>query len=396
MNEAEKLIRRKSRIANALFFFISGFGYAAWASRIPTIRTQFHLSDSMLGTLLFAMPIGLLCTLPLTNYLLGKYSSKKIMLLGSVFFNIVLCLTGFVTSVWQLFIILFCFGSSRNLLNISMNTQAVSVQKLYKDKSIITAFHGIWSIAGFSGAALGYILVSSGIGIQWHFPAVGLVMTLLTIHQYQFALNEIPEPQKHKTLFSLPDKSVLNYAIIVFICMACENTMYDWSGVYFQKTMKASQTMATGAFALYMICMTMGRFAGDKIVNRIGVKKMLFYSATLLTSGFLLVVLLPYPVTGYIAFMMTGFGVSCISPLVFSIAGRSVKHNSASSLASISSISYLGFLAVPPAIGFISQVANIRVSFGIITLLAAFMVFLIYRIKDNSNHVKDYVEETTL
>lgn len=389
MYETENLQRRKSRIANAVFFFISGFGYAAWASRIPTIRTQFHLSDSMLGTLLFAMPIGLLCTLPVTNYLLSRNSSKKIMLFGSVFFNGVLCLTGFVSEVWQLFIILFCFGSSRNLLNISMNTQAVSVQKLYRDKSIITAFHGIWSIAGFSGAALGYILVSSGVGIKWHFPLVGIAMIALTLYQYPNTIDAPPDKQKHKTLFALPDKSIINYAIIVFICMACENTMYDWSGVYFQKAMKASQSMATGAFAVYMIMMTLGRFAGDRIVNRIGVKKMLLYNSMLLATGFLLVVLLPYPFTGVLGFIFIGLGISCISPLVFGLAGRSSVYSSASSLASISSISYLGFLAVPPLIGFISEATTIRVSFGIITALVGIMIVLISKIKEESNAVEN-------
>ena len=384
MDEVENLKRRKSRIANAVFFFISGFGYAAWASRIPTIRTSFHLSDSMLGTLLFAMPIGLICTLPITNYLLGKNSSKKIMLAGSVFFNSVLCLTGFVSEVWQLFIILFCFGSSRNLLNISMNAQAVSVQKLYRNKSIITAFHGIWSVAGFSGAALGYILVSSGVGIQWHFPVVGVAMILLTIHQSQYTLDAPPDTQKHKKLFALPDKSILNYAIIVFICMACENTMYDWSGVYFQKAMKASQPLATATFAVYMIMMTLGRFAGDRIVNRIGVKKMLLYNSMMLTTGFLLVVLLPFPFTGILGFILIGLGISCISPLVFGLAGRSSVYSSSSSLASISSISYLGFLTVPPLIGFISEVTSIRVSFGIIAALAGIMIVLISKIKEEA------------
>lgn len=389
MYDTENLQRRKIRIANAVFFFISGFGYAAWASRIPTIRTHFQLSDSMLGTLLFAMPIGLLCTLPVTNYLLGRYSSKKIMLTGSLFFNAVLCFTGFVSQVWQLFIILFCFGSSRNLLNISMNTQAVSVQKLYRDKSIITAFHGIWSIAGFTGAALGYVLVSLDIGIQWHFPVVGITMILLTLHQSQYTLDTPPDTQKHKKIFALPDKSVLNYAIIVFICMACENTMYDWSGVYFQKAMKASQSMATGAFAVYMIMMTMGRFAGDRIVNRIGVKKMLLYNSMLLATGFVLVVLLPYPFTGVLGFILIGLGISCISPLVFGLAGKSSVYSSASSLAAISSISYLGFLAVPPLIGFISEATNIRISFAIITLLAGIMIVLISKIKEESTAVEN-------
>ncbi|MEZ0130672.1 MFS transporter [Flavobacterium sp. LBUM151] len=389
MYDTENLQRRKSRIANAVFFFISGFGYAAWASRIPTIRTEFQLSDSMLGSILFAMPIGLICTLPITNYLLSRNSSKKIMLIGSIAFNAVLCLTGFVSEVWQLFVILFCFGSSRNLLNISMNTQAVSVQKLYKNKSIITTFHGIWSIAGFSGAALGYVLVSFGIGIQWHFPLVGIAMIALTIHQYQYTLDAPADSKKHKTLFALPDKSILGYAIIVFICMACENTMYDWSGVYFQKAMKASQPMATGAFAVYMITMTMGRFAGDRIVNRIGVKKMLFYSAALLATGFLIVVTLPFVFTGILGFIMIGFGISCISPLVFGLAGKSALHSSASSLASISSISYLGFLAVPPLIGFISEVTSIRISFGIIAAFAGIMIVLISKIKEESNVVEN-------
>jgi len=97
------------------------------------------------------------------------------------------------------------------------------------------------------------------------------------------------------------------------------------------------------------------------------------------------VVLLPYPFTGILGFILIGLGISCISPLVFGLAGKSAIHSSASSLASISSISYLGFLAVPPLIGFISEATSMRVSFGIITFLTAIMIFLIYKIKEESN-----------
>lgn len=383
-------------MANAIFFFISGFGYAAWASRIPTIREQFGLSDSMLGSLLFAMPVGLLCTLPFTNYLLEKYSSRSIMLAGSLIFNAVLCLSGFADQVWQLFIVLFCFGSSRNLLNISMNVQAVSVQRQYKKKSVITAFHGIWSIAGFAGAALGYLLVSSGIGIAWHFPAVGLAMIGLTLYQFRHTLYEPPQKHQRRALFALPEKGVLNYALIVFICMACENTMYDWSGVYFQKTMQATPAMATAAFASYMVMMTVGRFAGDRMVNRFGIRMVLYYCSLMLTCGLLLAILLPFPATGFLGFMMVGLGVSCIYPLVFSLAGQSVNLGSARALASISSISYLGFLVVPPLIGLVSELAGIRISFGTIALLAAVMVVLISRIKTDSHTIEEHTEEAVV
>ncbi len=153
------------RLVITFYFFISGFGYSTWASRIPAIQQQMHLSDAQLGTLLLASPIGVLVTVPITGKLLGNYSSKSIMFFGAIFYNIVLGLLSITTQTWQLALILFLFGSSRNLLNLSMNAQAVEVQGLY-NKSIITSFHGIWSMAGFAGAAIGYLfttlIVSTG------------------------------------------------------------------------------------------------------------------------------------------------------------------------------------------------------------------------------------------
>jgi MFS family permease len=394
MNE-QAIPPRKHRLASAAYFFISGFGYAAWASRIPTVRQDFHLSDSMLGTLLFAMPVGLICTLPVTNYLLSRYSSRSIMLFGSLAFNAVLCFAGFADSIWQLAILLFCFGSSRNLLNLSMNAQAVSIQKLY-DRSIITAFHGIWSVAGFAGAALGYILTSFGLGIRLHFLFVGAAMSVMSVYYSQYTMYEHADGTRHRSLFSLPDRALLRFAFIVFICMACENTMYDWSGVFFQKVMGASQPMATAAFCVYMVAMTAGRFLGDRVASRIGSRRTLQYCASTLTTGFLIAILLPFPATGFFGFLLCGLGVSCISPLVFSLAGHSGSSSSASALASISSISYLGFLLVPPTVGFISEGAGIRVAFGIVGMLAAVMVWLVSRIGVNERVIEEHVEETLI
>jgi MFS family permease len=112
---------RKARIATAVFFFVSGFGFSSWASRIPTIQQNLHLSEGQLGGVLFALPAGLMCTLPVTGYLLRRFSSRYIMMTGAVLFNIMLCLVGFAQETWQLIILLFLFGSSRNLFNISVN-----------------------------------------------------------------------------------------------------------------------------------------------------------------------------------------------------------------------------------------------------------------------------------
>src|SRR4051794_10737371 len=112
-----QLPRIKHRTAALVYFFLSGFGYATWASRIPTIQQHLHLNEAELGTALLAAPVGIVFTVPFTSNLLTRYSSKSIMILGGIAYSIVLAALSVVTNLWQLWLILFCFGSSRNLLN---------------------------------------------------------------------------------------------------------------------------------------------------------------------------------------------------------------------------------------------------------------------------------------
>ncbi|MCC8425628.1 MFS transporter [Mucilaginibacter sp. UR6-11] len=369
------------RIANAVFFFLSGFGYASWASRIPTIKHQLHLNDAQLGGVLFAMPIGLLLTLPVTGSLLGKYSSRRIMFFGSLFFAMVLALIGLAANVWQLVLVLFCFGVSRNLFNISTNAQAVAVQALY-DRSIMANFHGIWSMAGFAGAAAGYFMVYYNIGASYHLLGVSVLLVVFSFWFIKDTIYQQPVPQPQKKLFTLPDKSLLTFSLICFASMACENTLYDWSGIYFDKVVQVPKATATEGFVVYMIAMTLGRFIGDAGVNRFGIKNLLRFSGIFIFCGLLLAVLLPYPATAITGFILVGLGVSCIVPMVFQMAGKSTTMSSGTALASISSIGYLGFLMVPPFVGFIAEAWGLRWSFGLIALLGALVIVLVNNIRE--------------
>jgi MFS family permease len=372
---------KQLRIANAVFFFISGFGYATWASRIPTIQHQLHLNDAQLGGLLFAMPIGLILTLPVTGRLLSKFSSRAVMLFGALFFSIVLGFIGFSVNVWQLALTLFCLGSARNLFNISTNAQAVGVQSLY-DRSIMATFHGIWSLAGFAGAAVGYFMVLYNIGTAWHLLGVSIALVIFSLWFISGTIYQEPVPQVRKKLFTFPEKSLITFSLICFASMACENTMYDWSGIYFEKVIHAPKALATEGFVVYMIAMTLGRFAGDAAVNRFGIKNLLKFSGIFIFCGLLLSVLFPFKMIAYLGFILVGLGVSCIVPMVFQMAGKSTTMSSGTALASISSIGYLGFLIVPPFIGFIAQAAGLRWSFGFISILGALVVGLVYSIHD--------------
>lgn len=371
---------RQIRIANAVFFFVSGFGYTTWASRIPSIQQSLHLNEAQLGAALFAMPIGLMATMPLTGRLLGTFSSSRIMIIGAIAFNLMLALLGYTSQYWQFITILFFFGSSRNLFNLSINTQSVGVQALY-DKSIITTFHGIWSFAGFAGAGVGYLMVYFNVPPTWHLLTVSIGMCLLAFYAWPNTLHQKPAPRERKPIFMLPDKTLLKFALICFSSMACENVMYDWSGIYIQKAVHASKVTATAGFVVFMIAVTIGRFAGDRLVNRWGIKHVLQYSGILIVSGFALTIALPFAVPAIIGYAFIGLGVSCMVPLVFSVAGRSKSMSGGPAIAAVSTVGYLGFLLVPPLVGFVAQAANLRWSFAFIALLGLVIVWMTGKIE---------------
>jgi len=370
----------QARLAVALFFLVSGFGFATWASRIPTIQHQLGLNEAELGGVLLAMPTGLMLTLPVTGVLLRRYSSRQVMLVGAILYNLVLVLLGQVAHTWQLVVLLFCFGSSRNLLNISVNAQSVGVQARY-GRSIIASFHGVWSVAGFGAAAVGTLLVRQVVGTGLHFAAVAVVLTLVALASYRHTLPIPPAPADpaRKPGFAWPDKALLGFGAITFASMACEGTMYDWSAIYFEKAVHLPKATATLGFAIYMVAMTVGRFSGDYLANRFGMPRVLRYSGVLIALGLGLAALVPQPLVAGLGFVLVGLGISCVVPMVFGLAGRAAA-NSGTAIAGVSTVGYFGFLLVPPLVGFIAEAANLRWSFGLMALFGGLVVWLVRRV----------------
>jgi len=356
----------------AIFFFVSGFGFATWASRIPTIQTELHLNEAQLGAVLFALPVGLMGTAPITSVLLSRFDSRRIMMIGAVSFNLMLCLIGFASQTWELVAALVCFGSSRNLMNISANAQSVGVQSLF-DRSIIARFHAVWSLAMFGGAALGSLMVSFSVAPGWHFLLVGVLLSTFCWYAFPGSLRQQPAARERRPWFTLPNKTLAKYGLISFASMACEGTMIDWSGIYFRKAVHASRSVATLGFVVYMIAMTIGRLTGDRVVNRFGIKTTLTYSGGLIGLGLLTAVCFPYPLTAGFGFILTGFGVSCVIPMVFGMAGRTPGMSSGSSIAAVSTVAYFGFLIIPPLVGSVAQLAGLRTAY---TMIACFGILI--------------------
>ncbi|MGE8243772.1 MAG: MFS transporter [Sphingobacterium sp.] len=371
--------RNRIRIAVSLFFFCQGIAFASWASRIPVIKERLHLSEGQLGTILLMLPVGQLVTMALSGKLVTKYGSAKVLRIVPIAYALVLCSIAFAQNAWQLGAILFLFGVTGNMCNISVNTQGVATEQIYK-KSIMTSFHGAWSIAGFTGALVGLLTMNLGLDTLPHFLIILAFVTANTlINQRYLVPGKSPQKEK-RSFFSKPEGSLLQLGIIGFFSMATEGAMFDWSGVYFKEIVHAPEKFVVVGYASFMIMMAIGRFVGDGVIRKLGRKRTLQYSGILMFVGMMTSVVFPQFIVCTLAFMLVGIGVACNVPSIYSIAGQNKNVPSGVALAMVSSISYLGFLMGPPLIGYIAEVFSLRYSYGVFACFGLLMVGMVGRL----------------
>ena len=152
--------------------------------------------------------------------------------------------------------------------------------------------------------------------------------------------------------------------------MVAEGTMFEWSGVYFQKVVAAPTALQTLGYVAFMSTMATGRFVADWFTNKTGKKTTLQISGLLITTGLTIAILFPFLIPATIGFLLVGFGVSSIVPLIYGVAGRSKTMSAGVAIAAVSTIGFLGFLLGPPTIGFISEQFGLQWSFSLIAALA--------------------------
>jgi MFS family permease len=381
--EGVPLEKRRMRIAVALFYFSLGLCFSSWASRIPDIKTRLHLGDAAFGSILFALPVAQFLMMSFSGKLVTHYGSRKMLLFALPLYTICLSNIGLVAQGWQLAIALFLFGLSGNVCNISMNTQGVAAEKLYK-RPIMASFHGGWSLAGFTGALIGLAMINLKITPYTHFWIVILIVWVIVWRNNQYLVpfkSNTDQQEPKRKFFSRPDSTLLQLGIIGFCSMASEGAMFDWSGIYFKDIVKAPSSLVILGYTSFMIMMASGRFVADRLIARFGRKHLLQVSGVMISSGLFISVLFPYLIPSTIGFMMVGLGVSSIVPTVYSTAGKNGKVAPGIALATVSSVSFLGFLMGPPLIGYISAAAGLRYSFAVIGVFGLCITFFVSKLK---------------
>jgi MFS family permease len=367
------------RIAVGVLFFLAGLCFSSWASRIPDIQQKLGLNKAELGAVLFSLPVGLMLSLPFAGWIITKIGSKKVVIGAMIADGVFLTCLGLAQTTVELVIALMCFGFAGNTMNIAVNTQAVTAEEMH-DKPIMASFHGLWSLAGFVGGAIGLVMTAFHVQPFYHFllMLVLLIPTVAIVSKYLNDDSGAPKMARTDKL-SLGQRlklilPLLTLGGIALCSMICEGSMFDWSVMYFKEVVKTVEKLQVMGFTAFMLTMALGRFFADSLAHRFGLKRMLQASGSITVIGLTIAVLFPYLITATLGFMLVGVGVSSVVPMVYSAAGKSKIMSAGLALTAVSTVGFAGFFVGPPIIGFIAKLASLRASFVFVAFMGTLVV----------------------
>lgn len=349
------------------FFFIGGFGTATWAPLVPLLRERLMVGDDVLGMLLLCIGVGSLLTMPLSGALAMRLGCRRVVMTAAVLFAAILLLVSCVDALSLAVPIVLIFGAVMGCIDVVVNIVAVLVEKGI-GRRIMSGMHAFWSLGGFVGAGLYGVWVGL-LGLtpfQSTAIAAGLILLLTAV----FGRHLIPYGGGGGALLALPRGIIVFVGMTAFIAFLSEGAVMDWGGVYLTTVRGMDLALAGTGYSVFSAAMLTMRFLGDRVVQRIGALPVAVGGALLAFGGILLVMFAPVDALLYVGFFAIGIGSANIVPVFFSLMGRQNVMPVSAAVSAVSTMGYLGILAGPAAIGFVSSLTTLQTAFAMLAALS--------------------------
>jgi MFS family permease len=356
---------KPERRATRLIFLLCGMAQSAWAPLVPYAKARVHANDQQFGLLLLCFGAGSILSMPTMGTLAGRYGCKRLIQIaaGSIFVGLVA--VSMAPSSTTLALSLFLFGASIGAIDVVMNVQALLVER-GSGENLMPGFHGLFSVGGFAGA----LLMS---GLLWLNtpPALSVLITVATLSVLLFLANPALLPygenqhggQKGIKGLVWPHGYVVFLSILAFVMMLAEGSMLDWSAVFLVDKVGMIKKDAGIGYTVFSIAMTVSRFGGSFILQRMGRRWTMTTGAMVAAAGFLVAIVLADPIGSLFGFALIGLGAANLVPVLFSLASES-EGGLGSNISFVSTVGYTGILTGPAVIGFVVHSAGFGIAFG--------------------------------
>jgi MFS family permease len=354
-------------------FFAFGLFWGAWGVLVPAIKDQTGASVSELGVALVFVAATALPAMLGAGVLLDRFG-LRLLPLAAVAFGASVLLPGVAGSVWTLALALAVVGATSGALDVAINVAATTMEAR-RSVRLIQRAHALFSAGFLTGAVLVGVAREAGAGPLPILAAVSAaVMTAAWLNRDAARL--APPPRAAGPRLRLTRPLVL-LGLLCAVAFVVEGGIEAWSALFLESELGASPALGALGPGFFAAAMVLGRLLGERAEAYAGDLALLVGGAAVAASGLTLAAAsgsVPPAVAG---FFLGGVGVSVAAPTLFGAGGRSARdHERGSSVATVTTVAYLGFVAGPPLVGAISGAFGLRAGIALLAATAASLAVL--------------------
>lgn len=393
----------RARIAGSLVFGLNGALAAMWVAQIPVISARTGVDHAALGGLLLAAGLSAFVSMQIFGPLADRLGTRGLCVFAVCALALAIVGPTLVTSPQSLLIALIAFGFFNGALDVSMNSQAVVIERLYR-RPIMSSFHAYFSLGGLVGSAVVAAALFAG-AQPWMTACAVAAISVVAVWVVAGALipdrpgdvvDAIPDARTADPTTADPadtDSSPTNtdgragvagrvpialrvavMAVLAFSLMLAEGSAYDWSGLHMVERYGVTDAVGAVAFAVFSLTMLVGRLRADAIVARRGAAWVVRAGALIAVVGMSVVICASTPWLSVIGWALFGLGVAAGVPQLFSAAGNLSAASSGRYISIVVGAGYLGMLAGPASIGFVARHTTLGVALWLAAAAAAVAV----------------------
>jgi fucose permease len=384
LHSAAPTTSRWARVAVIAVFVVHGLLFASWTAHIPGIQDRLGLTYGTLGIALLGAPIGSVCAMVASSYLIPRLGSRRVVQIALVGYCATGPLVGICASLPALLGALLVWGAFQGSLDVAMNTQGITAERA-SGRMLMSGLHGSWSIGSFAGAGIGALAVGAGITLAPQLLVLGTVALLAT---GLLTTRMLPDASARPSTAGQPHDpenpaprpasrwsgGMLLLGAIAFASMLCEGAAANWSSVYLSGPLHASGAVPGLGYAAFALAMLIVRLSGNRLLRRHRPDRLLPALALVAAAGFAAALLIGRPAAALAGFACLGIGLASVVPAVFSAAGRIPGLHPGTAVATAAACGWAGYVCGPPLIGRLAAAASLPAALGLLPALTAFIV----------------------
>ncbi|WP_437961200.1 MFS transporter [Sorangium sp. So ce119] len=377
--ELPALSTAQARRAVSVMFLANGIAFASWAARVPAVRERLGLRDGELGLALLGVACGAILAFRAAGPLVARLGSRRVTRVSAMLLCAALPLPALAPSFAALVAALVLLGMTNGLMDVAMNAQAVEVERRH-GRPILASVHGMFSLGGLIGAALGALAAGLAVSPAVHLLAVAAVLAVVVLDAGgALSADARPEPAVAAGAGASGGSRstrILLLGLIAFCSSVGEGAMANWSAVYLRDELHTTAAVAATGYAVFSLAMLVGRFSGDGLTQRFGAERLVRAAALLVAGGLGAALVVNVPIALLLGFGCVGAGLSVVVPLVFRAGASAPDVAPGKALATLATLSYGGFLVGPPLIGLLADRFTLRGGLAVVVALVLVIVAL--------------------